>query len=153
MTPTPKDNSGLLCNVRRHSLFNTWRGMIGRCKYETDRWYHNYGGRGITVCSEWHDSLVFATWAIENGWEEGLHIDRIDNDGNYCPENCRFVTRSENMRNCRSNRMLTYNGVTQPIVAWAEQTGVHHGTIRSRLRRGWTPEQIFTLSPQRGKKP
>lgn len=153
MTTKRKPKAKTFHGLSNHPLYNTWRGMISRCEYERDVYYKNYGGRGITVCSEWHDIVVFSQWAFGNGWSEGMQIDRIDNDGHYCAENCRFVTRVENMRNCRGNHLLTYDGVTQPIVAWAEQTGVNYGTIQSRLRRGWTPEQIFTLSPQRGKKP
>lgn len=134
-------------------IYNTWRGMIGRCRSPSNRWYCNYGGRGITVCQEWQDASTFIQWALMNGWKEGLQIDRINNDGNYEPSNCRFVTRKSNGRNTRNNHLLTHNGITQPIIAWSEQTGVHYGTIQSRLRRGWTPEQIFTLSLQRGKKP
>lgn len=136
-----------------HPLYNTWRGMIGRCDRETDRWYRNYGGRGISVCPEWYDFRVFFEWALKNGWAAGLQLDRKENNKNYCPDNCRFVTRIENMRNCRSNRLLTFEGRTLPVAAWAEQYDINAGTIRSRLRRGWSAEQIFTLAPQQGKRP
>jgi hypothetical protein len=137
----------------RTPIYNTWRGMVGRCNNPSDIYYHNYGGRGIAVCNEWQDASTFIAWALANGWEEGLQIDRIDNDGNYEPGNCRFVTRSENCRNMRSNRLLTFRGATKPISVWAEQLSIPEGTIRSRTRRGWTPEQALTLCPQRGKKP
>lgn len=153
MTTTSKPKHPRFHGLTNHPIYNTWRGMIGRRDYPSDRWYHNYGGRGISVCPEWYDLKVFSAWAFSNGWADGLQIDREDNNGNYCPDNCRFITRTENMRNCRSNRLVTFDGTTQTVAAWAEQTGIKHDTIRSRLRRGWTPEQIFTLSPQRGKKP
>lgn len=139
--------------MSNHPLYNMWRGMIGRCDYTSNAWHKNYGGRGISVCPQWYDFRVFSKWALSNGWSAGLQIDREENDGNYCPDNCRFVTRTKNMRNCRSNRLLTFEGQTQPVSEWAEQTGMNADTIRSRLRRGWTPEQIFTLASQRGKKP
>jgi len=137
----------------RSPIYNTWRGMIGRCKNPSDRYYHNYGGRGISVCTEWQDASTFIEWALANGWQEGLQIDRIENNKNYEPSNCRFVTRTVNCRNMRSNQLLTFRGITQPISAWAEETHVPHGTIRSRLRRGWTVEHALTLAAQKGRKP
>jgi hypothetical protein len=81
-------------------LFNVYRCMLGRCKYPTYKSWHRYGGRGIKVCDEWLESFQpFAKWAMANGFEPGLQLDRIDNDGNYEPNNCRFVTSLENNRN------------------------------------------------------
>jgi hypothetical protein len=145
--------SGLKLGYSKHLLYNTWRGMIGRCERISDRFYHNYGGRGISVCTEWHDSSTFIQWAKCHGWKEGLQIDRIDNDGNYSPDNCRFVTRKANCRNARHNRLMTFNGVTKTLIEWSEECGIPKGTIRSRLNRGWTLQQALTLSQRRGKKP
>jgi len=136
-----------------HPLYNTWRGMIDRCTRPSTRWYCNYGGRGIGVCDEWRDAATFIEWAKSHGWEEGLQIDRIDNDGDYCPENCRFVTRKANLRNARHNRLVTFRNVTQPLAAWVEATGINYITLRNRLNRGWTPEQALTLALRQGKKP
>ena len=135
-------------------IYNTWRGMLGRCKHRSNRFYHNYGGRGISVCDEWQDAATFIKWAFENGWKEGLQIDRVDNDGNYCPGNCRFVTRKQNCRNARHNIMITFGQTTQSLAAWAEQYGLHQKTLNNRIYRyGWTVEQALSLPLRQGKKP
>lgn len=84
--------------INGHSrLYTIWCGMIERCEYKMDINYKNYGGRGITVCEEWHDSKTFIEWALSHGYEDNLTIDRINNNENYCPENCQFITRRENI--------------------------------------------------------
>lgn len=81
-------------------LYKVWTNMKTRCYNGGDKWYVRYGGRGIKVCDEWRESPeVFCKWTKENGWEPGLHIDRIDNDGDYGPSNCRFVTPRKSMEN------------------------------------------------------
>jgi hypothetical protein len=87
-------------NLTSHHLHSIWTNMKNRCRNPKMLMYYRYGGRGIKVCKEWDKSFEsFYSWCIENGYEKGLQIDRIDNDGNYEPENCRWVTRSENIRN------------------------------------------------------
>jgi hypothetical protein len=81
------------------ALYGCWVSIIKRIDNVMDKSYHRYGGRGITICDEWRNRYVFFEWAILKGWKRGLQIDRRDNDGNYCPENCRFVTPQQNTLN------------------------------------------------------
>jgi len=99
-----------------HPLKGTWKDMIGRCYNKNNKSFKHYGARGITVCFEWrNDFVAFFDWAIKKGWKKGLTIDRIDNDGNYTPENCEFITKSENCRKTRlihSTNTSGYRGVS-----------------------------------------
>lgn len=99
-----------------HPLIDTLKGMIRRCYNKNFKYYKNYGGRGIKVCKEWkNDKKSFYNWAIKNGWKKGLTIDRIDNDGDYCPENCKFISKRKNSRKTgikRSNNTSGYRGVS-----------------------------------------
>jgi len=107
-----------------------WTWMIGRCYKPGVNSYNLYGGRGIAVCEEWkNNSNAFIQWALENGWKPGLVIDRKDNDGDYCPENCRFVTQKENQQNRRDNIHLTVNGETLCVIEWERKLGCKKGTI------------------------
>jgi hypothetical protein len=91
--------------LSRHPLYFVWKNMIRRCSIPTANRYERYGGRGIIVCQEWHSVTLFIDWAEKNGWIIGLQLDRINNDGNYCPTNCRFVTVQENTRHRRTSKL------------------------------------------------
>lgn len=110
--------------MRNTRLYDIWRGMKKRCYLVTNDNYKDYGTRGITVCDEWKDNFEnFANWAYENGYQEDLTIDRIDNDGNYSPENCRWATNAEQQRNKRNNHLITFNNETYCLSEWSEITG------------------------------
>jgi hypothetical protein len=119
---------------KKHPLYQTWYGINRRCYNQKDCSYERYGARGIVVCEEWQDDPgVFIEWAIENGWEPGLEIDRKDNDGPYSPDNCRFVTKKENCRNMRTNRRIEIDGVTKTMVEWCEIYNRYYRTVNARI--------------------
>ena len=116
------------------ALFNVWQTMKSRCENPNRTKYKDYGGRGIKVCDEWHKASKFVLWALSHGYRKGLQLDRVDNDGDYCPENCRFVTPKENSRNRRNTKRLTVNGETKTVVEWCEQLGVNQYTVYYWIR-------------------
>ena len=126
-------------------LYNIWSHMCERCNNPNFVYFENYGGRGISVCAEWSGNYeAFKKWAIENGYKDNLTLDRIDNNGNYTPENCRWVTHKEQANNRRSNRLLYFNGEMHNIETWSKITGLPRHVIDGRLARGWN--SIKTLS-------
>ena len=127
-------------------IYSIWRSMLNRCYWKKHKHYNNYGGRGIAVCDEWRfSSTAFGDWALSNGYADNLSIDRIDNDGNYCPENCRWATAKEQANNTRSTVFLTYNGQTKSASEWSRITGISRNTITRRKRSGWTDEECLTI--------
>lgn len=112
--------------------------MTRRCSDINTRYYKDYGGRGIIVCAEWvNDPSAFVAWGTLNGYAKGLELDRRENNGNYEPSNCRFITPKANARNKRTNRLLTYKGETKPLSEWIEALGLNKELIKSRLKWGW----------------
>lgn len=121
------------------------RNMINRCYKPSTRRYERYGGRGIKVCHEWrNDTTAFYEWALSHGYEPGLQINRINNDGDYEPGNCNFVTCTDNSNNTSRSHFLTWNGDTMTIAMWARALGVNHKVLRYRIDQGWSVERIFT---------
>lgn len=120
-------------------LYKIWARMKERCYLKSSPSYARYGGRGIAVCDEWNESfLAFKEWALSNGYNDSLTIDRIDNDMGYSPDNCRWATYKEQGNNRRTNRYESYNGKTQTVSQWAEEFGVPYVWLISRLRNGKT---------------
>ena len=134
---------------RTHGLKNTaehnvWSLMIRRCYNENRPDYGLYGGRGVTVCERWRTSFQ-AFYDDMGPRPSNRHsIDRIDNDGNYEPCNCRWATQCEQARNKRSNRLITFNGRTLCLAEWAEEYGMRQRTLWYRLNRGWSVERALT---------
>lgn len=124
-----------------------WFSMISRCHWPGDKAYKSYGARGIYVCERWRKLDGFANFIHDIGRRPSkeLSLDRTDNNQGYSPENCRWATRTEQARNTRSNRLLTIDGETAPVAAWAEKSGVSRKIITDRLEYGWEPsEAVFT---------
>lgn len=134
-------------------LYNVYRKMIDRCEHVYCSEYKNYGGRGIIICDEWKNSYeVFKNWAIAAGYDENAEhgectIERRDVNGNYCPENCIWVTMKEQENNKRNNHFLTYDGVTKTLAQWSEELGINYGTLKSRINKlGWTTEEALEIT-------
>lgn len=126
-------------------LYNIWTSMKARCETsKKQKFIKDYQNRGIKICAEWHDFSVFQKWALENGYKENLSIDRIDNNGNYCPENCRWADNFTQANNKRNNHWLTYNNKTQTIAQWSKELGMKYNALNERLRKGWSVERALS---------
>lgn len=130
--------------LTHHPLRIIYAGMKQRCYYKKDTHYQRYGGRGISICNEWkNDFKKFYDWAIGAGWKPGLTIDRIDNDGNYEPSNCRWIPLDEQYKNRSDTRLITCNGETHSLTEWARISGNYHKTIAYRLDHGFPVEEAI----------
>lgn len=139
-----------------YKLNHAYKDMKRRCYSKTFRQYKDYGGRGIAVCNEWIDKtkegssatkgwLAFKSWALSNGYKEGLSLDRIDNNKGYSPENCRWVDRQIQNNNTRKNKYITYKGKTQSLANWCRELGLNYDRTKRRLNEGqWSVERAFT---------
>lgn len=121
--------------VCKEKLYAVWKTMVSRCTNVKVNCYKRYGGRGISVCDEWMDVIVFINWAKDNGYSDGLQIDRINNDGNYCPENCRWVTHLINSKNTSKNVIIVYDGKEMILKDWAKHLNVSYHSIHRYIRQ------------------
>lgn len=126
-------------------LYSIWKGMRKRCRNENASHYEHYGERGISVCDEWNDYLVFRQWALANGYNDGLTIERKSVNKDYCPENCTWIAAEHQPENTRKTIRLTIYGKEKPIGQWADQFGIKRSTVYSRIRRGASPEKALGL--------
>jgi len=137
----------LLKRITSHGKANTkiyklWTYMISRCHNPNDTCYDRYGGRGISVCDEWHDFEQF--YADMGNCPDGMSIDRIDNDGNYEPDNCRWATIIQQANNKSSNAMIEFNGERMSMMDWSRKLGISYPALRHRRQRGWSVERMLT---------
>lgn len=133
--------------MKHEKIYNVWKQMKHRCSCSVADFNHckHYSGRGISVCKEWQSFDNFYKWAIANGYKEDFYssgrnkitIDRINNDGDYCPENCRFITHKENQWNKRTTKKVLYYGKEYNLKELAGMLGIKIGCLKSRIGRGW----------------
>lgn len=134
----------------RKRLRSVWSGMIRRCYNPKSTGYARYGGRGISVCDEWLTSFrLFILWAIVHGYRPGLQLDREDTNGNYCPENCRFITQVQQANNRRNNRLVTAFGEQKTVAEWSRdrRCAVTYRLLYQRLYEKKDPEWSITTPP------
>ena len=132
-------------------VYRVHTNMMSRCFNPKDKRYLFYGKRGILVCDEWKNVTTFYNWAINNGFKEGLTIERINVNGNYKPGNCKWIPGAEQGRNRRQNHRICFRGETNILSHWAKKLGVDKTTIAWRLSHNWTEEEALTI-PIRGKR-
>lgn len=138
--------------VVAHRLYQRWASMKDRCNNPNHKNYHQYGGRGITVDSRWYVFKNFANDMFPT-FKEGLTVERIDNDGPYSKENCRWATRLEQANNTRQNTTITWNGQTMSISSWERKLGISSQSLLSRLyKHGWSKERAFTQPFRKSKR-
>ena len=126
-------------------LFHIWQSMRSRCSNPSNKNYPRYGGRGIRVCDEWEkDFVAFYNWAMDNGYQEDLTLDREDNSGNYEPSNCKWATPIEQANNTRRNVYMEYNGEVHTMKEWSRIIGINYCTLQKRIKLGWTIEKALT---------
>ena len=126
-------------------LYGVWCAIKTRCNNKKSAAYPDYGGRGIRVCDDWNGSYeAFANWSYKSGYSYGLTIDRVNNDGDYCPENCRWVDRVAQANNRRNNVVLDYNGQSHTLKEWAGIVGICPATMNSRYCSGWPIERMLS---------
>lgn len=129
-------------NESKTRLYRILKGIHARCR---DKSVKYYGAKGIEVCPEWSDYTVFKKWAIENGYKENLTIDRIDYNGNYEPNNCRWATYKEQAQNTSRNHFITHNSETKCIAEWCRELNIKVSTFCQRMRKGLNPFTGETL--------
>lgn len=130
------------CNV--NPIHNLWREILKRCSVHPD-----YKGRGIIVCEEWLDYINFKKWVLKSEYKKGLSIDRINNNGNYEPSNCRFTTKKEQARNRRSNRLLTIGNKTKCLAEWCELYKTNYSRVLARIDKlNWSIKKALTQNVQ-----
>lgn len=125
-------------------IYRIWRAMIMRCTNPKWDSYMRYGGRGIKVCDEWMDFQTFHDWAVSNGYSDDLTIDRMDPNGDYCPENCRWADSETQNNNRRNSVFLEYKGERMTIMQWSRKPGIPAMPLCKRHLRGWSDEETIT---------
>lgn len=126
-------------------LYNIWNGIRERCTNPKSSIYSHYGGRGIKLSDQWLDFTSFMHWSLSNGYENDLTIERKDVNGDYCPENCKWVSMEHQNLNKRNTLLVEYKGEIKPLKTWCEELGLGYVRIWKRLNKGWTPNEAFEI--------
>lgn len=141
---TCKQNSRHTHRMTGTRLWIIWGCMKSRCYYAKNIAYSSYGGRGIKICEEWKKNFIsFHDWAVNNGYSDNLTIDRIDNNGNYEPSNCKWSTFEEQENNKSNTIYMTVNGETLPVCEWARKSGISAATLRWRIINNWCESDLL----------
>ena len=131
-------------NPSNHRLYHIWFDMKRRCYQIQNKRWNKYGGRGIKVCPEWLNNFqAFFDWSMANGYADNLTIDRIDVDGDYSPENCRWADKFQQANNRSNNHYITYNGETKTMREWSRELEMSYTTLRKRINAGWDVKVAF----------
>ena len=135
----------------KSKLYNVWNGLKARCFNKNTKEYQYYGARGINMCAEWKENFQsFYFWAKENGYLSGFSLDRIDNNGDYEPANCRWVTKAEQNNNKRSNVRISFKGQSKTMKQWADSFGISYKLLHSRINKlGWSFEKAISTPPRK----
>lgn len=137
-------NAGKEHNLSKHPLYRTFHGLKKRCYNKNCKSYKDYGGRGITICDEWLNSFKsFYDWAMANGYEKGLSIERIDVNKGYSPENCTWIPFGDQAKNTRRSVFYEYKGEKKILGDWAKQYNLPFTCVRRRIDRGWSLERAL----------
>lgn len=137
--------------LKNHKLYGVRIKFISRCYNNNDKDYKNYGGRNIKVCKEWrNDFKTFYDWSLNNGYKEGLTIERIDVNGNYSPNNCKWIHNSEQSLNWRRSLKFTYKNETKDIRYFSNKYNIKYNTLRGRLQNGWSISDAIEIKPIKG---
>lgn len=139
-------------NNSTHPLYGVWTMMKQRCYNHNNKSYKNYGARGIKVCDEWkNDFITFYNWAIENGYKDGLTIDRLNVNEDYSPNNCAWVTQKIQQNNRRNNIVINYGGFSGTLSQWSVRTGISYATLRKRIvDLGWDYYEALSVPVRKG---
>lgn len=147
-----QNNSNLTHGKSKTRLYRIYQKMKRRCYRPEEKYYENYGGRGIDICDEWREDFqAFYDWAMENGYSDDLSIDRRDNDKGYSPDNCKWSTAKEQANNTRSTIFITYKGNRKPVSEWSKIIGIRQDTLSNRKRKGWSDEKCIETPLNRTK--